>query len=441
MSFDFYAEFWDEDKINSFIKDFMRSTWEDIWQDRSIDFERKKKEFQKRMINNLLNELYRDFVGVERKDSIVTYAKFLKEMETYLGPRIEDLNRFAKSELRRKRGKKEYIPQISNEIVKETHKENLKEYSTIRDIESLLSVGILNYKISDSPPYSVHISVVFTLKKPYISRDDEEFHIIDNPICNDKVFKVPLVRPSSWKGNLRFAALKGFEEDIFDEKINETNWKEERAVLVRLFGSEKDKMSSYIDELISKCIYRNEKSSKDVEEEFEKYLVDKGYVGKEGTRQGRLVFYPTFLDKIDLDVITPLKRDTRTPARGPITFEVAPGRRVDERGEIKKGAKGSFFLFYFPFDLGAEGEKRVKKEVKEDLEILKDAIPKMLTEYGFGAKTTAGYGIIENEVEFQILPKMERKEKDEKFGFEGSKFEEEMNKLIKSLGEDNEQRN
>ncbi|HDN83013.1 MAG TPA: hypothetical protein ENG50_01470 [Candidatus Altiarchaeales archaeon] len=103
------------------------------------------------------------------------------------------------------------------------------------------------------------------------------------------------------------------------------------------------------------------------------------------------------MDKIDLDVITPLKRDTRTPARGPITFEVALGREVDERGEIKKGAKGSFSLLYFPFDLIDEEEERVKKEVKEDLEVLKDAIPAMLSKYGFGAKTTAGYGVVEIE--------------------------------------------
>ena len=378
MSHDFYAEFWDERRHGA------------------------------------------NFGKVEGVDNI--YQK-IKLSSLHLS--TEQNKRWARENKYSKWIKKEYINNVIKPQLELMEKLGIKEPN---NLSSFVRDSIL-------------LKIAFTLKKPYISQDDEEFYIIDNPICKDKVFKVPLVRPSSWKGNLRFAALKGFEEDIFDEKINEANWKEERAVLVRLFGNEKDKMSSYIDELISKCIYRNEKSSKDVEEEFEKYLVDKGYVGKEGTRQGRLVFYPTFLDKIDLDVITPLKRDTRTPARGPITFEVAPGRRVDERGEIKKGAKGSFFLFYFPFDLGAEGEKRVKKEVKEDLEILKDAIPKMLTEYGFGAKTTAGYGIIENEVEFQILPKMERKEKDEKFGFEGSKFEEEMNKLIKSLGEDNEQRN
>ena len=373
MSFDFYAEFWNEDKVNSFIKDFMRSTWEDIWQDRSIDFERKKKEFQKRMINNLLNVLYRDFVGVEWKDSIVTYAKFLKEMETYLGPRIEDLNRFAKSELRRKRGKKEYIPQISNEIVKETHKENLKKYSTIRDIESLLSVGILNYKISDSPPYSVHISVVFTLKKPYISRDDEEFHIIDNPICNDKVFKVPLVRASSWKGALRWVSMK--IKLIDSDSKSKEYYVQERIKLLRLFGNEKD--SKFLDDLFKQKLGEGE--GEDAIKKFNEEA--KRYVSEDGNRGGRLVFYPAFLNLIGLDIIAPHDRRTRT-VKVPIQFEVAP-----------ESAKGTFSLLYFPFDLLGRAEEDAKKEVKQDLEVLKEAILAMLVKYGFGAKTTAGYGI------------------------------------------------
>jgi len=50
-------------------------------------------------------------------------------------------------------------------------------------------------------------------------------------------------------------------------------------------------------------------------------------------------------------------------------------------------------LLYFPFDLLGRAEEDAKEEVKQDLEVLKEAIPAMLTKYGFGAKTTAGYGI------------------------------------------------
>jgi len=35
------------------------------------------------------------------------------------------------------------------------------------------------------------------LAKPYISKDDNPFYIIDNPIVRDKVFRMPMVRPTS----------------------------------------------------------------------------------------------------------------------------------------------------------------------------------------------------------------------------------------------------
>lgn len=77
----------------------MKSTWEEIWQDRNIKFKNKEKEFEKRTRTNLLNELYYDFIGVKWENSIATNAKFLKEMETYLEQKINDLNRFAEREL------------------------------------------------------------------------------------------------------------------------------------------------------------------------------------------------------------------------------------------------------------------------------------------------------------------------------------------------------
>jgi hypothetical protein len=80
-------------------------------------------------------------------------------------------------------------------------------------------------------------------------------------------------------------------------------------------------------------------------------------------------------------------------------------------------------------------EKEVKEEIAQDLEILKEAIPAMLTKYGFGAKTTAGYGVIEDKVEFQIFPFVEGKKKDENFGEEESLFYKEMENLIHKMGE------
>ena len=42
-------------------------------------------------------------------------------------------------------------------------------------------------------------------------------------------------------------------------------------------------------------------------------------------------------------------------------------------------------------------KEQLEKELIEDLTLLIDLIKEMLTKYGFGAKTTAGYGIAEIE--------------------------------------------
>jgi len=52
------------------------------------------------------------------------------------------------------------------------------------------------------PPYTLGIEIPFTLARPYLSRDDDAFYIIDNPVRRDKVFKVPYIAPTSWKGSL-----------------------------------------------------------------------------------------------------------------------------------------------------------------------------------------------------------------------------------------------
>jgi len=225
--------------------------------------------------------------------------------------------------------------------------------------------------------YSILIKINFKLKKPYLSKDDDNFYIIDNPIVKDKVFKLPMVRATTWKGALRFAAMK-----VFEKEFNKSNWKEARALLVRLFGNEKDSLESYLNKFIAS------KLGKDVnyvKEEFEKYLVEKGYVSEEiPSRAGRLFFYPTFFEKISLDVITPLSRKTKTPTRGPIYFEVV------------KGDGDTFRLLYYPFDLIARGKlERIKEEMKEDLKFLAKALKKMFFETSFSAKKSSGFGAVE----------------------------------------------
>jgi CRISPR-associated protein Cmr2 len=200
--------------------------------------------------------------------------------------------------------------------------------------------------LASLPSGSILIKITFSLKKPYTSKDEGEFHIIDekiseNPIVRDKFTNLPMIRPSTWKGHLRFAA----------ERVNCQNQKE---IINRLFGSETE---------------------------------------DEEKLKGRLYFFPTFFEEdSNKDVITPLKRDTRTPARGPILIEVA-----------KAGSKGEFYLLYIPYPRGRDFKE---KQIEEDLNFLTKALKLMFYTYGFSAKKTSGFGIIEElkEENIEVYP-------------------------------------
>jgi len=201
--------------------------------------------------------------------------------------------------------------------------------------------------LQNLPQNTTLIKILFNLKKPYTSKDEGEFHVIDhmgdnnvifeNPIVRDKFTGLPMVRPSTWKGHLRFAA----------EKVD---YKESRKkkIIIRLFGSEPE---------------------------------------GESALKGRLYFFPTFfLEDAKKDIITPLKRDTRTPARGSLPFEVI---------EPNRNKQGIFYLLYFPYP---KDDRFNEEEIKEDLELLSAAIELMFYTYGFSAKKTSGFGVIEENL-------------------------------------------
>jgi len=421
MSFDFYAEFWRN--LNSDLKNWINKKWSDVRKNSRIHPRKKPEELRKKLEDdkNEFHEIISLFLKGNEKVSLTQYAKLQKISQIFVEGHMNVLKEHAHSviqkDIRNYNRSKSPINKVDlAENQKEAYKmcvhPSKEEWFEIhKDIkEQIKWFDPMNNKQQHQilPRNSTLLKITFILKTPYISQDDEEFYIIDNPVCKDKVFKVPLVRASSWKGALRYAAIreafKNFDELNDDEKVRR------RLILFRLFGVEKDMVKEYLDELF-----------KDLKKEFDEEL--RKYYGKRKDQEinvrGRLVFYPTFFNQIGLDVITPHDRKTKTPARGPIYFETAP-----------EDATGIFALLYVPFDLIGGKEEIVKREIKEDLEILKEAIPAMLTKYGFGAKTTAGYGITENKVKFQILPEIKEKQVDENFGTEESKFEKEMQRLI-----------
>ena len=73
------------------------------------------------------------------------------------------------------------------------------------ELQRLNSLG-LDRKATDAMPvlpvYSLALAFTFRLERPYLSRDDDAFYIIDNPVRKEKIFKLPMVAPTSWKGSL-----------------------------------------------------------------------------------------------------------------------------------------------------------------------------------------------------------------------------------------------
>ncbi|MCW5850779.1 MAG: hypothetical protein KIT87_11950 [Anaerolineae bacterium] len=185
------------------------------------------------------------------------------------------------------------------------------------------------------PPYSFSVQFTFTLAKPYLSKDDNPFYIIDNPIVRDKVFRLPLVRPSSWKGSL-YAALWQLGHR-----------REDDAQIKRLFGDIRD---------------------------------------DERGQAGRLIFFPTFFEKTALEIINPHDR-VRKVGKNPILFECVPA-----------GATGTFSLLYVPFDRIGQDEAQTRAEAAADLRLVAEAVAAMFCDYGFGAKTSSGFGVAQETV-------------------------------------------
>ena len=183
--------------------------------------------------------------------------------------------------------------------------------------------------------FSFHVSFTFTLGKPYLSRDDAPFYMIDNPVKKDKVFRLPYVSPGTYKGALRSAARYVMgnpptpDADFDNEQIE------------RLFGTDKRREQ---DEL----------------------------------QAGRLRFFPTFLPQTGLEIINPHNREKGAGSL-PIQFETAHG-------------EGRFNLLYFPFD--SDTTNPSYSEVAGDIVGVVHALQAMLTVYGFGAKTSSGFGTV-----------------------------------------------
>ena len=195
------------------------------------------------------------------------------------------------------------------------------------------------------------LEVEFELLTPWYSKDDRVFHVMDNPVRKDRVFGVPFMAASSWKGLLRWACRMqaGLWEHLQENGGRLEGWRDPDWIL-HLFGNEKGE--------------------------------------EEAFHQGALVFYPTWFDKIGFEVINPHSRERRAGTQ-PIYYEIVPGRRLksDNPNEYEEGAKGTLYLLYAPWP-----GMKPSADPRTSLDLLLKAIEKLLTRYGISAKRTVGWG-------------------------------------------------
>jgi len=284
------------------------------------------------------------------------------------------------------------------------------------------------------PKYSFGIWIKFKLKSPYFSKDNDEFYIIQNPIIKDYAFKVPMIRPSSWKGSL----AKAFKEMLKGSK----NKKEIIESYLRVFGAGSEEIKTIedylkensknfedfknkiiefllfelgleikIDEIKEIKDAKNEEDlfkalNEKISDKLKKIKKDNIYPIEFQTHKGRLIIYPTYFDRLSLEIINPHDRRKRA-GKNPIHYEVVP-----------KETEGILQMIYIPYDGILKKDEELKKEVEQDLEILCEAINK-LADLGVGAKTKLGWGRFEMKEKYYLTEEKPKNfTKLEKLGFE-----------------------
>lgn len=189
------------------------------------------------------------------------------------------------------------------------------------------------------------IKISFRLARPYISRDDSEIYTTSE----ERTLENPIARDKLT--GLPMVKATGWKGHLrfSAEKIKGEEYKNCREIIKRLFGDS----------------------------------------DKEGnSNKGRLHFYPSFFQrKVQEDILTPIDRRSRKASKL-INIEVIP-----------QGSQSEFYLLYFPYLLSIE-------EIKEDLSFLAEALKLMFYTYGFSAKKSSGFGIIQplEDKDLEVYP-------------------------------------
>lgn len=258
--------------------------------------------------------------------------------------------------------------------------------SSLEQMEAL-NLGSQSPDLTGLPCGTWYLKFTLTLARPWISQDDDPFYVAEgvNPVRKDKVFKVPMMSASAWKGLLRWTMVHtrlALEKDALNTKA----FAAERLAQALLFGDEKGEEPGQNKEFAA----RLDDLKPEARVAYEHLLGARFQVADDKPlphHAGRLTFYPTFFNLIDVEVINPHSRETRAGTH-PIYLECVP-----------EGARGTFSLLYVPFDLVGQDSSAIREQAQADLRRVAEAVSAMVLVYGFSAKRSSGYGMAQEEIE------------------------------------------
>ncbi|MFO3797078.1 MAG: CRISPR-associated protein, partial [Anaerolineales bacterium] len=236
---------------------------------------------------------------------------------------------------------KEYLSLVHGQYDKKQKRLTPGAFNSLisKQLEKLNALGInpaSTPQMDMLPPGSWFLQFTFTLAKPWMSKDDDPFYVTEsvNPVRKDKVFKVPMMSAASWKGLLRWT-LMHTHLALKKDQLTPQKFAQERFVQTLLFGDEQGEepahakgFAEYVNSLKPEARAEYERLSRAYYKVEQKDPLPH--------HSGRLIFYPTFFNLIDVEVINPHLRKTKAGTH-PIYLECVPA-----------GASGTFSLLYVP---------------------------------------------------------------------------------------------
>jgi CRISPR-associated protein Cmr2 len=215
------------------------------------------------------------------------------------------------------------------------------------------------------PLFSATLALKFRLLTPLLSKDDDPFHLFDNPVRRDHIFGLPYLAAASVKGLAADAYQRAFRiEGEFSKPAKNTQeqqtqiatFRRREGHALRLFG-----------------------------------LADDG-AETGGSQAGRLHFSPVWFNAVQYLIMNPTDAETGL-GKAPIQFEaIAP--RLPRLPRLPDGAPVEVDVQVF-YCNPAGAPDSDEATVRADLARWLAAVAAWWPALGLGAKRLAGYGAIQ----------------------------------------------